>query len=194
MTNWICVSCVSASLTLMWLYFDKKKRKNNTKVLFYDPLSNTSCQCRHHFNIECPFANCSSLKTKEIINCLQNAKKSIDVCVYTISNEPIASTVIAAYLRGVQVRCVVSNCILLNSKEIQQFKSIGIKVKYQSDSQNSYMHQKFSIVDSTWLIHGSMNWTHQATFDNWESVLITDIPSLVNAFSEGFEKTWTTIS
>jgi len=70
------------------------------------------------------------------------------------------------------------------------FLEVGIKIKYQKNRETSYMHNKFAIVDSTWLIQGSMNWTHQATYGNWESVIITDLQSLIIPFSIGFEKIW----
>jgi len=110
--------------------------------------------------------------------------------MFAISNEPIADEIIAAHRRGLLIRIVVSNCVLLYSKEIKMFKQFGIRIKYQENHQTSYMHNKYAIVDSRCLIQGSMNWTHQATYGNWESVVITDLQSLVIPFSIGFEKTW----
>lgn len=193
MIKYFCVSCVSTSLTLIWLRYVKAKN-NNTKVLFYNPLDNKECQCKIVFDIQCSVALCSSIKTREIINCLQNARKSIDICVFAISNEPISNAIINAYTRGVPIRIIISNCVLSTSKEVDHFKSIGIKIKYQKDSQKSFMHNKYTIVDSTKLIQGSMNWTRHATFENWENVIITDIQSLVKAYANNFEKIWTIIS
>lgn len=187
------IPCISAVTTVIWLHY-RKKKKYNTEVFFFDPSARNDCKtCRSHFNINCPVANCTSVKTKKIILCLQNARKSIDICVFAISNEPIAKEVINAYERGIVIRIIMSNCILFHSKEVKHFQKLGINIKTQSDSQ-TYMHNKFSIVDSKWLIHGSMNWTHQATFGNWESFLITNVESIVLEFSKGFEKTWQTIS
>jgi len=110
--------------------------------------------------------------------------------MFAISNKPIANEIIAAHKRGVLIRIIVSNCILFESKEIKNLKRTGIELKYQENYSSSYMHHKFAIVDSTWLIQGSMNWTHQATYGNWESAIITDLQSLIIPFSIGFEKTW----
>jgi len=126
---------------------------------------------------------------------LQQAEKSIDVCMFSISNKPLSSEIIAAHQRGILIRVVVSNCILLKqSKELQRTRVNGIEIKYQKDWKNSYMHNKYAIVDTKWLIQGSLNWTHQATFHNWENVIITDSPSLVKAYSMDFEKIWMTIN
>ncbi|XP_025190356.1 mitochondrial cardiolipin hydrolase-like [Melanaphis sacchari] len=189
--NWICISCISSSLTLLWLHYKRKRNKSFTKVLFYDPtIKSTDCNCFRSFNIDCLSPNCSSFKTKEIIFCLQRARKSMDICVFSISNKPIANEIVNAHKRGILVRIIVCNCILVISNEIKMFMRAGITLKYQENYTNSYMHHKFAIIDSTWLIHGSMNWTHQATHDNWESIMITDLQSLIVPFSIGFEKTW----
>jgi len=114
----------------------------------------------------------------------------MDICMFAISNKSIAKEIINAHERGVLIRVIVSNCILLESKEIEKLKKIGIRLKYQENYNSSYMHNKFAIVDSTWLIQGSMNWTHQATYGNWENSIITNLQSLIIPFSIGFEKTW----
>jgi len=191
--NAICATSIGVIFSLIWLRYMKKKKIENTKVFFYNPLSEKNCKCRNNLDINCIASNCSITNTKEIIYCLKNATKSIDICVFTISNELIAHVIITAYKRGIFVRIIVSNCILLHSKEIKRFQNIGIIVKYQNDDQNSFMHNKFAVIDSTWLIHGSMNWTRQATFENWENFLITNKESLVQVFSENFEKIWLTI-
>lgn len=191
--NAICASCIGLTCSLIWLRYLKKKNYENTRVFFYNPFSEKNCKCLNNVDINCIESNCSTIITKEIICCLKNAIKSIDICVFTISNELIANVIINAYKRGILIRILVSNCILLYSKEVKHFQNIGIIVRYQKNNQNSYMHNKFAVIDSTFLIHGSMNWTHQATFQNWENFLITNKQSLVLIFSENFEKIWTTI-
>lgn len=151
-----------------------------------------NCQCGVKFDINCTANGCSSIKTKEIINCLLNARKTIDVCVFSVSNISIAEAIINAKNRGVQVRVIICNCVLMNSNEIKRLKDVGIEVKYQRDK-TVYMHNKYAVVDSTWLINGSMNWTRHATLENWENVIITNIQSLVDAYSKHFEIMWTII-
>lgn len=193
-TIWASVACISASLTYAWLRY-KEGKSGFTKVLIYRPFRKKKCNCRINFDSQCQDIDCSSIQTKEIIKCLQQAEKSIDVCVFSISNKPLSSEIISAHQRGIMIRVVVSNCILLEqSKELQRFRTVGIEIKYQKNWSNSYMHNKYAIVDTKWLIQGSLNWTHQATFDNWENVIITDSPSLVKAYSMDFENIWMTIN
>lgn len=189
LTN-ICVSCVSATLTIIWLIYYNKINNNTTKVLFYDPFKPSNCNCKLSLNIDCSLSNCSTKNTREIIHCLMNAKKSINISVFCISNIPIANAILNAHSRGIPIRIIISNNILKNSNEIKSFLIAGINIKYQKDSANTYMHNKFAVIDSTWLINGSMNWTHQATYLNWENVIITNSQNLVNEYSKGFEELW----
>lgn len=40
------------------------------------------------------------------------------------------------------------------------------------------------------LISGSMNWTMQAISGNWENIVITSMPRIVEPFAQEFEKMW----
>lgn len=183
--NPICVLCVSASF-IIWQRCAKKKR-DNWKAVFFNPLrQHRNCRV---YNTKCSTADCCFLKTEEIVVCLQNATKSIDVCVFAISNEQISISLIQALKRGIVIRIIVSNCILIHGKEIKKFRRNGIEIKCQNDN-NCFMHNKFCLVDSIWLIHSSMNWTHQATNTNWENFIITDSPCLISEFSSAFEYIW----
>lgn len=193
MSNWFYVPCISACCTIFWLRYRRKICDEKTEVFFYEPQTDI-CSCSQSIKAPCLNPNvCPSKKTKNIVDCIRNAEKSIDICMYTISSEPIAEAIIYAHARNIKIRIVISNCVLMNSKEISAFQKLGINIKFQS-SKNVFMHNKFALVDSKWLIHGSMNWTRQATFLNWENFLITNKQSLVTQFSKGFETIWQAIS
>lgn len=188
--NPICMSCICVSF-IIWRRFIKTER-NYFKVIFFNPLRKRLCKCIS-YNWECLDANCPFNKTAEITCYLKNATKSIDICVFAVSNKQISAEIIAAHKRGVVVRIIVSNCILINGKEINCFRKCGIELKCQKNV-ISYMHHKFCVIDCKWLLHGSMNWTRQATDGNWESILITDLPSLVSEFSNAFKYIWLNVS
>lgn len=58
---------------------------------------------------------CSSIQTKEIIYCLRRTTQTIDICVFALSNKVLSNEIIIAYKRGILIRVIVSNCILLQS-------------------------------------------------------------------------------
>lgn len=52
------------------------------------------------------------------------------------------------------------------------------------------MHHKFMIVDGEIVSSGSMNFTMTALLGNWENVVVSSSPDLVDQFVAGFEKLW----
>lgn len=58
------------------------------------------------------------------------------------------------------------------------------------DSERNHMHNKFVVVDNSFVITGSFNWTVQAGGANQENLLVVDHPYYVQAYKEEFEKLW----
>jgi len=139
--------------------------------------------------------NCSSIKTREIILCCRRAEKSINICMFALSNIALTDTIIDIHKRGVLIRVIVNNSHLSkSSKELKSLQDVGIEIRQQKDTPRSYMHNKYIVVDSTMLIHGSMNWTKQATLYNWENAIITDSKYYAREYSKNFEKLWATFA
>lgn len=192
LTNCI-IACICASITVTWLEINKRKKENKfIKVIFFNPLNKGNCRCQIINDIQCRNAKCPNVRLRQIICCLKKATKSIDICVFAVSNKILATVICESQSRGIKVRLIINNCILMHSIEIKRIKSSGIPIQYQDD-EVKYMHHKFCLVDSTYLINGSMNWTYQAVFENWENVLITNQPNITSEFSKCFEKIWSTI-
>lgn len=187
------IACISASITVTWLEINKRRKENKfIEVIFFNPLSKGNCRCRMVNGTHCKNVNCPSTRLKQIISCLKNATKSIDICVFALSNNILADVICESHIRGIKVRLIINNCVLMHGIEIKNIKSSGIPIQYQDD-EAKYMHHKFCLVDSTYLINGSMNWTYQAAFENWENVLITNQPKITSEFSKCFENIWSTI-
>jgi hypothetical protein len=49
---------------------------------------------------------------------------------------------------------------------------------------------QFVVIDSSWLISGSFNWTRAASETNQENVICTNEQGLVSAFAGQFDKLW----
>ena len=52
------------------------------------------------------------------------------------------------------------------------------------------MHNKFVIIDDTFLITGSFNWTVQAGKSNQENILVVDHPYYIEKYTTEFENLW----
>lgn len=124
-----------------------------------------------------------------IVSELDDATATLDVCVFTITDDRISKAVLAAHRRNVCVRIVTDNDKSNDEgSDIARLARAGIEVRV--DRSPHHMHHKFAIVDGRRLINGSYNWTRSAAEHNQENVVVTDSRSLVRAFSTEFEGLW----
>ncbi len=126
---------------------------------------------------------------KIITDHLRSAKKSLDICVFTISDNDISAEIKAAHQRGVKTRIITDNDKSLDEgSDILLLANFGIEVKV--DMTDNHMHHKFSISDSCELITGSFNWTKSAEAHNQENIIsIIDAVS-IKEYGGEFEKLW----
>ncbi len=117
------------------------------------------------------------------------AKYTIDVCVFTISDNRLSEGLIAAHQRDVQVRILTDNQKSEDrGSDIDLLQAEGITVKM--DASKHHMHHKFAIFDQSILINGSFNWTRSATEKNQENILVTGDERLVGEFQDKFDELW----
>ena len=102
------------------------------------------------------------------------AKKTIDLCIFSFTNDDLANEIIKAHQRGVTVRIITDDEAMKGKgADAQRCSDKGIPVR--TDSEEKYhMHNKFMIVDSLFLVTGSFNWTFQAGKSNQENVVVID--------------------
>lgn len=117
------------------------------------------------------------------------AKRSADVCVFTITDDRIRSAMLDAKRRGVAIRVLSDNDKSLDEgSDIAPLRRDGIEVRI--DDTEAHMHHKFTVFDGARLLTGSYNWTRSAANYNQENVVITTDRALVDAFSQQFERLW----
>jgi len=124
-----------------------------------------------------------------ILGYLDSCVKTLDVCVYTITDDRISSLMVKLHRRGVQVRVITDDekSIDLGS-DIATLSSVGIKVRM--DNGKSFMHHKFAILDNMVLMTGSFNWTRAASQENQENIIFTNEKNLVVEFHNEFNRLW----
>ncbi len=119
---------------------------------------------------------------------LKAARENIDVCVFTITDDRITKTLLAAHHRGVKIRIISDNDKRQDhGSDIYQLAENGLSVRVDPD--RNHMHHKFAVVDRRLAITGSYNWTRGAT-RNLENVLVTTEPEIVHAYQKEFDRLW----
>lgn len=126
---------------------------------------------------------------RRIISAIKNANKSVDVCVFTISDNQISQALLDAHLGGPKVRIITDNDKANDlGSDVDMLASKGVEVV--KDTGPHHMHHKFAIIDDRFLINGSFNWTRSASKANEENITIVHSIELVSAFRIEFDKLW----
>jgi phosphatidylserine/phosphatidylglycerophosphate/cardiolipin synthase-like enzyme len=124
-----------------------------------------------------------------ILSHLESARKSLDICVFTISDNEISDAVLKAHERGVEVRIITDNDKATDEgSDVLTLANNGIEVRV--DTTSNHMHHKFSVSDKSSLITGSFNWTRSAELHNQENILEIRHMDTVKQFNQEFEKLW----
>ena len=119
---------------------------------------------------------------------LRAARRSVDVCVFTITDDRVSDVLLELHGRGVRLRIVTDDEKAHDpGSDVRRFAKQGIEVRM--DRAPDHMHHKFAIVDGRELLNGSYNWTRSAV-DNWENLHATTSPAVVDAFQRQFEALW----
>mmetsp|Transcript_40703 Transcript_40703/g.62125 ORF Transcript_40703/g.62125 Transcript_40703/m.62125 type:complete len:147 (+) Transcript_40703:226-666(+) len=99
---------------------------------------------------------------KKIVKYISMARKSIDLAIFSFTNDDLANEILAAHKRGVKVRIITDDEAMKGKgADTQRMADAGIPCRTDSEEQY-HMHNKFMVVDQTFLITGSFNWTFQA--------------------------------
>ncbi|KAJ9465457.1 Mitochondrial cardiolipin hydrolase [Diplonema papillatum] len=120
---------------------------------------------------------------------LGSAEQTLDICVFTMTNDEIANCILNSHRRGVKVRILTDNDQARSlGSDIEKFVRAGIPCTV--DDKPEHMHHKFAVLDNRVLINGSFNWTAQAQSGNDENVMITSEPAFIQAYNAEFENLW----
>lgn len=123
---------------------------------------------------------------------LRGARRAIDVCVFTITDDRITRTLVETCRRGVRVRVLTDDAKQEDAgSDIDSLRRVGVSVR--TDRTDDHMHHKFAVVDGTWLVNGSFNWTRSAG-RNHENVHVTDAGPVVRRYRNEFERLWASLA
>jgi phosphatidylserine/phosphatidylglycerophosphate/cardiolipin synthase-like enzyme len=125
---------------------------------------------------------------RQIARLLGAARHSVDICVFTITDDRVTEAILETHRRGVAVRIVTDKEKSHDpGSDVNRLREAGIPVRVDQDEY--HMHHKFAILDKTALLTGSYNWTRGAG-RNMENIIVSRDRLLVQDFSEVFEQLW----
>jgi HKD family nuclease len=121
---------------------------------------------------------------------LQQAKKTIDLCIFTLTDDTLVNELLAARDRGVRIRIICDDvqAKCLGADPFRLRDEHGFPVI--SDHNIAHMHNKFAVLDDRVLITGSYNWTKAAHYSNNENIIILNHPGAVREYKQEFQRIW----
>ncbi len=123
---------------------------------------------------------------------INNARGTVDMAAFEFNNRVLTQAVLDAHARGVTVRVVTDDEHGLEDEDstIQQLIDAGIPVV--DDERSALMHNKFTIIDSTTVWTGSMNYTRNGSYRNNNNIIMLRsrraVASYQAEFNEMFER------
>lgn len=124
---------------------------------------------------------------------ISEAQHSLDICVFTITDNRIVEKLIEAHQRGITLRIISDDDKSEDlGSDMERLEKAGINCLY--DATSAHMHHKFAIADGHSLLNGGFNWTRSATTANSENILVTNDPRLVTKYAAAFKKLWKALS
>jgi phosphatidylserine/phosphatidylglycerophosphate/cardiolipin synthase-like enzyme len=127
-----------------------------------------------------------------IVSAIRRAKRQVLVQAYSFTSRSIASALVAAHRRGIDVRVIADReQSSLDGSRLGDLSRAGIPVFVDAAYQSA--HSKVMVLDAgsggSAVITGSYNWTYAAQYRNAENVLIVrGHPELAQAYLENWQR------
>ncbi|WP_053976577.1 phospholipase D-like domain-containing protein [Mangrovimonas xylaniphaga] len=128
----------------------------------------------------------------QIIHQIDIAQFDIKICVAWFTDFEIYEKLIEKLRQGLNIEVVIANH-KFNKESRVDFKeflnlngTVGYLGKINNGAKDSFMHNKFCILDSNTIITGSYNWTFKARSNDENILVIKDDANLTNQFISKF--------
>jgi phosphatidylserine/phosphatidylglycerophosphate/cardiolipin synthase-like enzyme len=130
---------------------------------------------------------------KRVFDLFSHAKKTIKITIYTFTNKTLTKALKIAAKKGVKI------VILADKKEakykysvipklaiLKNFNVYLLSGKKYKNGNKAKMHVKAAIIDNTYLIIGSANYSYSAFYKNYEYIMINTDKFLIAQFNAFF--------
>jgi len=144
---------------------------------------------KHAFRMHKVFFSPGTEIGETLSSLLREAQESVQLCVFSITDHRLAKEILNCQRRGLKVEVITDDQKIFDrGSEIQDMRHAGIDIKI--DHSKYHMHNKFGLIDKRIVFTGSFNWTYTASKHNQENLLVTTNGSIVQQFSDEFDKLW----
>lgn len=118
---------------------------------------------------------------------LREAREEVLVAAFVLTDQEAVASLLEAQRRGVRVQVLLETRNLGDSRE-EALLQAGIPVR--QDGNPYTLHHKVMVVDRTWVITGSYNFSLRAWQTNNENLLVLKSPTLAERYREEVLRLW----
>jgi len=120
-----------------------------------------------------------------LVNAIQNANASVDMAIYNLTLPNLSDALIQAHRRGVKVRLVMESEAM--DKDVpQKITAAGIPIV--GDQKQGLMHNKFTIIDGQEVWMGSMNYTQNSAYTDFNNLVRFQSKAVVRNYQVNFDE------
>ncbi|XP_014248315.1 mitochondrial cardiolipin hydrolase-like [Cimex lectularius] len=167
----------------------KRQKSIVNDALFFRASGVGDCEKHIYKKKLCFKSDCPYRKLRYIMDCLESCRQSLDVCIHLLTSMEIATCIINAQKRGVKVRVICDNEMSTNKgSQVRTISEAGVAVRIPL--LNYHMHSKIAIIDKWKVMTGSVNWTVQGMYGNWDNLVVTSQKDIVKNAMDTFELIW----
>ena len=128
-----------------------------------------------------------------IIKAINNTKSSIDLAIFDLTSNDIASVLEQAQKRGVKIRIIADSRQAKGAySAITELAREQVDIKITHGEGRGIMHNKFAIFDTKLMVTGSYNWTNNAERFNYENAIFITDPNVIKQYQKYFDRIWST--
>jgi len=121
-----------------------------------------------------------------LVDLIDRAQRRVDVAAYQLNLPTVTDALLRAHRRGVQVR-LVTDGEYEDEEMVGRLRRAGVPVTVRPKD-GGIMHNKFVVVDDTWVWTGSWNLTENCTYRNNNNAVLITSPHLAADYATEFEE------
>lgn len=124
-----------------------------------------------------------------LVSIIGRAQRSVHGAFYDISSRPVAEALINARKRGVEVKLVMDRRMKSSEerkKIFSRYEAAGIASVMRTAGRGGLMHNKFAVIDGTWLWTGSYNASRNDALRNNNNAILINSEELAGIYEDEF--------
>lgn len=135
--------------------------------------------------------NVTEIIESELTSLIQSASSTIDVAMYSFTNNLLEQALVYASRQRVKVRVLLDDAQdSPNTKQGQYLNLINASIDVVVENVQGKMHHKFMIIDNAIVITGSYNWSDAAKKNNCENIVVIRCRTIAAVFTAEFTRLW----